>query len=100
METILFRMAKGTGLDGMAGMRPVNILDNGLPLLRPFLPISHQDLLETLKSRKIDWIEDPSNANDRYARVRIRNTIDTLENEGLTPERISSLRTGSQTQLT
>src|SRR3989338_5949539 len=91
METILFRMAKGTGLDGMAGMRPVNILDNGLTLLRPFLPISHQDLLETLKSRKIDWIEDPSNANDRYARVRIRNTIDTLENEGLTPERISSL---------
>jgi tRNA(Ile)-lysidine synthase len=91
METILFRMAKGTGLDGMAGMRPVNILDNSLTLLRPLLPISHKDLLETLKSKKIDWIEDPSNVNDRYARVRIRNTIDTLENEGLTPERISSL---------
>lgn len=91
METILFRMAKGTGLDGMAGMRSVNILDNGLTLLRPLLPVSHQDLLETLKSREIDWIEDPSNENNRYARVRIRNVIDTLENEGLNPGRISSL---------
>lgn len=91
METILFRMAKGTGLDGLVGMRSVNILDNGLTLLRPLLPVSHQDLLETLKSRKIDWIEDPSNINNRYARVRIRNTIDVLENEGLSPERISSL---------
>lgn len=91
METILFRMAKGTGLDGMAGMRPAHILDNGLTLLRPLLPVSHQDLLETLKSRKIEWIEDPSNENDRYARVRIRNIIDVLENEGLSPARISSL---------
>lgn len=91
METILFRMAKGTGLDGLAGMRPVNILDNGLTLLRPLLPVSHQDLLETLKSQKIDWIEDPSNVNDKYARVRIRNVINALENEGLSPERISSL---------
>lgn len=91
METILFRMAKGTGLDGLSGMRPVNILDNGLTLLRPLLPVSHQDLLETLKSRKIEWIEDPSNINDRYARVRIRNIIGVLENEGLSPERISAL---------
>ena len=93
METILFRMAKGTGLDGLSGMRPINHLENGLILLRPLLPVSHTDLLETLKSKKMDWIEDPSNINNKYARVRIRNTIDVLENEGLSPERISSLST-------
>lgn len=91
IETILFRMAKGTGIDGLSGMHPAHILDNGLTILRPLLPVSHQELLETLKSQKIDWIEDPSNANDRYARVRIRNVINVLENEGLSAERISSL---------
>lgn len=91
METILFRMAKGTGLDGLSGMHPTHLLENGITLLRPLLPLSHQELLEYLTSRKMDWIEDPSNQNNRYARVRIRNTIDVLEKEGLSPERIASL---------
>lgn len=91
METILFRMAKGTGLDGLTGIRPITLLDNGLTLLRPLLPVSHNDLLETLKANDISWIEDPSNKNDKYARVRIRNIIDVLEKEGLSPDRISSL---------
>jgi tRNA(Ile)-lysidine synthase len=91
IETILFRMAKGTGLDGLIGMRPLSHLENGLTLVRPLLRLSHKDLCDTLKSKKIDWIEDPSNINQRYARVRIRNVIDVLENEGLTPSRMSSL---------
>lgn len=91
IETILFRIAKGTGLDGLIGMRPLSHLENGLTLVRPLLHLSHHDLCDTLKSKKIDWIEDPSNINERYARVRIRNVIDILENEGLTPNRISSL---------
>ncbi len=91
IETILFRIAKGTGLDGLSGMRPITVLENNLTLVRPLLPVSHQELCDTLKSRKINWIEDPSNENDKYARVRIRNVIDALENEGLNPARISSL---------
>lgn len=91
IETIIFRMAKGTGLDGLAGMRPTTILENGLRLVRPLLSLSHQDLCDTLKSRNIDWVEDPSNQNDKYARVRIRNIISVLEKEGLTPNRISTL---------
>ena len=91
IETILFRMAKGTGLDGLAGMRPVQEMDNGLVLVRPLLPVSHDELLDTLRARKIDWIEDPSNENEKYARVRIRNIIDVLAKEGLTPERMAAL---------
>lgn len=91
IETILFRMAKGTGLDGLAGMRSVQPLENGVTLLRPLLPVSHVDLLETLRDQNIDWIEDPSNTNERYARVRIRNVLDVLEGEGLSAERISTL---------
>lgn len=91
METILFRMAKGTGIDGLAGMRPVHILENGLIILRPLLSLSHEDLLATLKSENINWIEDPSNKNNVYARVRMRQTLQSLENEGLSSTRISSL---------
>lgn len=91
METILFRMAKGTGLDGLAGMRPVQKLEGGLVLVRPLLSVSHDALILTCKDRKIDWIEDPSNENNRYARVRIRSIIEILEKEGMTPDRISSL---------
>lgn len=91
IETILFRMAKGTGLDGLTGMHPVTILENEISLARPLLLVSHKDLCDTLKAKNIDWIEDPSNENNKYARVRIRNVIDALENEGLTPSRISSL---------
>ena len=91
IETILFRIAKGTGLDGLVGMRPVQSLENGVTLLRPLLPVSHMDLLETLRDQNIDWIEDPSNANERYARVRIRNVIGVLEGEGLSADRIMTL---------
>lgn len=91
IETIIFRIAKGSGLDGLAGMHPVTILENGLTLLRPLLLVNHKDLCDTLKFKDIDWIEDPSNENDKYARVRIRNVTDALENEGLNPARISLL---------
>lgn len=91
IETVLFRIAKGSGLDGLSGMNPVHLLENGLTLLRPLLGTAHGNLLATLTSRKIEWIEDPSNENNKYARVRIRNVIDVLENEGLSPARMSSL---------
>ncbi len=91
IETILFRIAKGTGLDGLVGMRPVQPLENGMTLLRPLLSVSHVDLLEILRDQNIDWVEDPSNANERYARVRIRNVIGVLEGEGLSADRIMTL---------
>jgi len=90
METILFRLAKGTGLDGASGMRSVQTFENGLTLLRPLLSVSHQDLCNTCIEHGVQWIEDPSNVNNKYARIRIRQVLDTLQREGLTPQRIES----------
>ncbi len=90
IETVLFRWAKGTWVDGLAGMKPVQEMEGGMFLVRPLLSVSHEALLETLRGRKIEWIEDPSNHNERYARVRIRNIIDVLEKEGLTPARVEA----------
>jgi tRNA(Ile)-lysidine synthase len=91
METILFRMAKGTGLDGLIGMRPVQEVEGGLVLCRPLLTVSHNELLATCESRKIVPVDDPSNENIRYARVRIRSIIDVLEKEGMSAGRIDAL---------
>ena len=90
-ETVLFRLAKGSGLDGLAGMSSISSYDKNLTLVRPLLNVRHEALLATLVGRKMSWIEDPSNQNIRYARSRIRNSFDVLEKEGLGIDRLNSL---------
>lgn len=91
VETILFRLAKGSGLDGLAGMSALQSFDPKLTLVRPLLEVTHQQLLKTCKSAKIDWVEDKSNVSDRYARVRLRQSMQILEAEGLSVGRIMTL---------
>ena len=91
-ETILFRLAKGSGFDGLAGMQPTSHYEDGqLLICRPLLSVSHADLLATCRNHKMEWIEDPSNKNERYARVRLRNILDVIEGEGLSPARLSAI---------
>lgn len=90
-ETILFRLAKGSGIDGLGGMRGLAVYNNDLSLLRPLLTVRHDDLIAYNKSQKAEWVEDPSNQNIRYARARIRNSFDVLEKDGLTVERLCRL---------
>ena len=88
-ETLLFRLAKGSGLDGLAGMAPAVEHETGVMLLRPFLAVGKDDLLALCKSEHIPFISDPSNENAAYARPRLRQSIDVLAREGLTAERLS-----------
>ncbi len=90
-ETILFRLAKGSGVDGLSGIRPVAVLSDGPLLLRPLIGVRHDDLISYNVSQKQEWVEDPSNQNNRYARARIRNSFDVLEKEGLSTERLCRL---------
>lgn len=90
-ETILFRLAKGSGLDGLAGMKPVQIYNQKLTLVRPLLDYSHNQLISTCIKHGIEWVEDKSNVSDRYARVRLRKTAQSLGREGLTSNRLVKL---------
>jgi tRNA(Ile)-lysidine synthase len=82
-ETIAFRLARQTGLDGLAGMA---LVTEGLavwqgiafPIARPLLGFSRADLRHYLKALGQDWIEDPSNQNRGYARVKIRQRLTNL----------------------
>lgn len=70
-ETVLFRLGRGSGVDGLAGMAAVTEADDAR-LLRPLLGIARSRLTATLRGAGQSWIEDPSNSDPRFARVRLR----------------------------
>ncbi len=69
-ETVLFRIVRGTGVAGLAGI-PYR---RGL-FIRPLLDVRRAQILAYLAKRKLAFVEDPSNANRRYARSRIRHDV-------------------------
>jgi tRNA(Ile)-lysidine synthase len=69
-ETVLFRILRGTGLPGLAG-----IPYERDPFVRPLLDVRRAEILRYLHRRSIPFVEDPSNADLRYARARIRHRI-------------------------
>ena len=92
-ETLLIRLARGSGLDGLSGMAakacfPLRGYED-IALLRPLLSFSHARLTQTLRATKQKWIEDPSNDAERFTRVKMRAARKTLEGAGLTPERLA-----------
>ncbi len=90
VETFLFRLAKGSGVDGLSVM-PALQKQKDVTLVRPCLSLSHEDLIAVCKKNRLEWIEDPSNISDKYARVRLRQSKEVLEREGLTVERVLTL---------
>jgi tRNA(Ile)-lysidine synthase len=92
-ETFLLRLARGSGLDGLAAMQPISPLPvpefSHITLMRPLLDISKEELRAFLRSRKIEWTEDPMNGDVRFSRARIRAAWPQLCELGLTPQRIA-----------
>ena len=70
-ETLLMRLARGSGPDGLAAMRTETSRE-GVALLRPLLDVSKAELLAFLGSIGAASIEDPSNSAMKFERVRIR----------------------------
>lgn len=90
-ETFLMRLARGSGLDGLTGMSLSRQLARGGEgrLLRPLLGVAGARLRATLEARRLDWLEDPSNASDRFERVRVRRAREQLAALGLTNDMIA-----------
>lgn len=93
-ETVLLRLARGSGLDGLAAMRPVASFPapgfERLRVVRPLLGFERAALRRVLEVRGEAWHEDPMNADERFARVRIRRAWPELEALGLVPARIAA----------
>lgn len=87
-ETLLLRLARGSGLDGLAAMAPL-VERSAVRLLRPLLAVPKTAITGYLQSCGQPWIEDPSNQDIANARVRIRQLLPRLADEGMTASRLT-----------
>lgn len=90
-ETLLMRLSRGTGLDGLAGIAPVRFLDpfHETRLFRPLLTVSKAQLMATLQQTGVASVVDPSNADPTFERVRIRAALTAACETGDDVERIA-----------
>ena len=88
-ETFVMRLKRSSTLFGLAAMASKREQD-GISLCRPLLAVPKARLIATLKLRAQAWVEDPSNINGAFERVRTRALIAALHGEGVTPERLAA----------
>ena len=86
-ETVLMRLARGSGLAGLSGMRRDRDRD-GIRHLRPLLDWPKEALLDLCRAQGWRFVSDPSNLDERFERVRWRRIMPLLAAEGLTVERL------------
>ena len=88
-ETLLFRLLRGAGVRGLAGMPVHRPLAQG-HLLRPLLDVSRAELHTYAQQHHLQWIEDPSNVDCRFSRNYLRNRVFPLLTERW-PQAVASL---------
>jgi tRNA(Ile)-lysidine synthase len=99
-ETLLMRLARGSGVDGLAGMRDVEIrrwLRLGHPVeeitlvfRRPLLPVAKDRLIASIEAAGAQFLVDPSNQKPEFERVRWRQARPQLEALGLSNEHLAN----------
>jgi tRNA(Ile)-lysidine synthase len=86
-ETVLLRLARGSGLTGLAGMAHASAVpiggESAVFLVRPLLRVPKSRLIATLTAAGIGHSEDPTNRDPRFARTRWRDLMPELAREGL-----------------
>lgn len=87
-ETFLMRLARGSGVDGLAAMAAERHSD-GIRWLRPLLGQRRADLRDFLRGRGVAWAEDPTNEDTAFDRVKARAALAALAPLGLTSETLA-----------
>jgi tRNA(Ile)-lysidine synthase len=89
-ETVLFRLLRGSGVAGLRGMDLITARD-GMTIARPLIALRKRDLIAFAQARGAPFIDDPSNADPRFARTRLRALLAHLGQEGLDAEALDRL---------
>lgn len=71
-ETVAMRGSRRNDGAGLAGMAPATLVQNAVWLLRPLLGVPREDIRAFLRCRGQGWLDDPSNVNRAFERVRVR----------------------------
>lgn len=89
-ETFLMGLSRAAGLDGLSGMRPEFRVD-GVAFRRPFLSQTRAELRAYLTRHKLLWVDDPSNDNDRFTRIKARRALKALGPLGISVDRVCAV---------
>lgn len=89
-ETVLLRLGRGSGVDGLAAMAAI-VETPAVRILRPFLDIPKARLRATLRARGETWVDDPSNVDPAFARTHLRMHAPALVAAGLTARRLAGM---------
>lgn len=95
-ETVLMRLARKGGVDGLSAMSPMRRAD-GITWLRPFLDVGRTDLRAALQGVGAAWVEDPSNIDPRFDRIRVRGAMEHLADIGIDAAALSAVARNMQT---
>ena len=89
VENFLIRIMRGSGLSGFVSFNSIsNRYENDLNIFRPLLNINKEDLIYISKKVFKNYLNDPSNENIKFKRVRVRKILNNLNDEGFNLEKI------------
>ena len=75
-ETFLFNLIRGSGPEGLSGMKPIREMENDIRLIRPLLSwATREDTEEFCRAKEVTYRTDRMNHDEKFSRVRIRKTI-------------------------
>lgn len=94
-ETVLMRLSRSAGVDGLAGMSARRV-DRGVTFVRPLLTVRRDALRTYLTRQGLDWDEDPSNQDPQFDRIKVRALADQLQSAGLSPEALGTVAQNMQ----
>lgn len=89
-ETVLMRLARQSGVDGLSGMSG-RFERHGVTWIRPLLRQERSTLRDYLQSRDITWCEDPSNEDGTFERVRARRAMACLSEIGIDADALATV---------
>jgi len=103
-ESFLLRLLRGSGLKGLTSFNSLNtkVTDNSnINILRPLIHTTKEHLVFVAKNTFNFYLNDPSNKNKFFKRIRIRKLINELKNEGLNEKKlIMTINNLSESNLT
>jgi len=89
-ETVLMGLSRAAGIGGLSGMR--RQFDAGdIRVHRPLLGAGREELRDWLRGRGIAWVDDPTNENERFTRVRARKVLAALRPLGITADGLAEV---------
>ena len=74
IETVLFRLFRGTGIKGLEGIREISKVRD-INFYRPFLENTKKEILKYAQEHNLSWVEDGSNRESKFSRNMIRNDL-------------------------